>query len=267
MKFNLSKVEFSNKDIKNRIIIPTKLTQELAYFIGIHFGDGSMTFNKTKKNYNINYSGHIIDEYDFYTQDIAQLIKKIFNKDVKSYKSINQKGKWVNIYFYSKAISTFLNRVIGLPYGSKNNSSIPYCIKNSNLKIKSVFIKGLADTDFCLSFKKRDKILNYYPVISISTCNITLIKELNLLLTRFGFSITKILNYPTERNGKKLITNQININGTKAIDLWMSKIGFNSPKHLTKYLIWKKYGFCPPNTNLLQRKEILNGKLDIQKTL
>jgi len=34
-------------------------------------------------------------------------------------------------------------------------------------------------------------------------------------------------------------------------------------KHLTKYEIGKKYGFCPPNTTILERRNILKGVIDI----
>jgi len=44
----------------------------------------------------------------------------------------------------------------------------------------------------------------------------------------------------------------------------MEKIGFNSTKHLTKYEVWKKFGYCPPNTNIRQRKQILEGNLKIE---
>ncbi len=265
MNFDLSQVEFSKKDIKNNIKIPKKLTPELAYFIGIHLGDGCLSFKKEKYDRTMNYTGHFIDEYDWYTKDITLLIKELFNKNIKYYKGKNNKGEWLSLYFHSKAIFTFLNKVIGLPIGSKNNCSIPDCIKNSNLKIKCAFIKGFADTDFCLTFKKRDKQLHYYPVIEFSTCNRTIVNELTFLLQEVKISSYSLLDYPIKMGKVNLKTNQLHLNGIKPLKVWMEKIGFNSPKHLTKYLIWKKYGFCPPNTNLTQRKDILDGKLDINK--
>ena len=41
MKFDLSKVEFSRNDLRLEIKVPKKLTKELAYYIGIHVGDGT----------------------------------------------------------------------------------------------------------------------------------------------------------------------------------------------------------------------------------
>ncbi|MBI2148125.1 hypothetical protein HYU23_00445 [Candidatus Woesearchaeota archaeon] len=50
--------------------------------------------------------------------------------------------------------------------------------------------------------------------------------------------------------------------GKEQLELWMKLTGFNSRKHLTKYLVWKKFGFCPHYTNLPQRELILKGELD-----
>src|SRR3989344_9336531 len=65
MKFNLSKVKFSRKDISNKIKIPDKLTNELAYLIGFHLGDGTLPYSK-KKDYYVAYTGHIIDDLEWY---------------------------------------------------------------------------------------------------------------------------------------------------------------------------------------------------------
>jgi len=42
----------------------------------------------------------------------------------------------------------------------------------------------------------------------------------------------------------------------------MLKVGFNNPAQYSKYGVWKKFGFCPSNTTILQRKLILQGKLN-----
>jgi hypothetical protein len=46
------------------------------------------------------------------------------------------------------------------------------------------------------------------------------------------------------------------------LEKWMSEIGFHSSKHLTKYSLWKKYGFCPAKTSTPERILMLEGKLD-----
>ena len=55
----------------------------------------------------------------------------------------------------------------------------------------------------------------------------------------------------------------ITISGVKRLQKWMKLIGIKNPVKFTRYLIWKKFGFCPPHTTLEQRKDLLKGKLNI----
>ncbi|MFH1445685.1 MAG: hypothetical protein ABIF08_04395 [Nanoarchaeota archaeon] len=41
------------------------------------------------------------------------------------------------------------------------------------------------------------------------------------------------------------------------VDRWINEISFNNPKHKTKIAVWKKLGYCPPKTTILERKSIL----------
>jgi len=43
MKFDLSKIEFSKRDISRNIKLPIKLTENLAEFMGIIMGDGHLS--------------------------------------------------------------------------------------------------------------------------------------------------------------------------------------------------------------------------------
>jgi hypothetical protein len=51
--------------------------------------------------------------------------------------------------------------------------------------------------------------------------------------------------------------------GSEKLEKWMNLIGIKNPVKLTRYLVWKRFGFCPPHTTLKQREDFLNGKLDI----
>ena len=86
-------------------------------------------------------------------------------------------------------------------------------------------------------------------------------KALDLL----GFSYSVQFNVKVTLNSKNFKRNEIYISGKENLKKWMKFIGFSNEKHLTKYLIWKKFGFCPPNTTLKQRLLILNDKMNILK--
>src|SRR3989344_6702904 len=135
MKLDLSKIEFSRKDIKDNIIIPNILTIELAYLIGIHIGDGSMNIYKRKNcnshDYKISYSGHLIDEKGFHKVIIKSLFELIFNKKTKIILDEREKHSCLKTYLTSKAILTFFHYSFGLPLGSKMNCDVPIIIKSS----------------------------------------------------------------------------------------------------------------------------------------
>ncbi|MFA5176419.1 MAG: LAGLIDADG family homing endonuclease [Candidatus Nanoarchaeia archaeon] len=254
MRFDLSKVSYSKKDLKENVKIPKKLDKDLAYFLGIHYGDGTLGFYK-RYYYYIGYSGHLNDEYIFYTLYFKRLFKKLFNKNLRIFEDLRENKESIKLNTQSKAIFTFLNKVIGVKYGPKINVKVPKVLKNS--RYLSYFIRGIADTDFSISFKNKDSYKHSYPVISFCTKDKLLVKELNILLKKFGFNTFVLYDYPKKRYKKVYISNLLQINGKEQLQKWMDLIGFNSPKHLTKYEIWKKYGFCPPHTTLNERIKIL----------
>ena len=63
------------------------------------------------------------------------------------------------------------------------------------------------------------------------------------------------------KNWKDL--HKVIVDGGINVNKWFEIIGSNNPKHITKYLIWKKHGFCPTKTNLKERRKILKGKIDV----
>ncbi len=253
----------SSIDKNNKIRLPVNLTADLAYLIGVHIGDGSMNYYRYKNDYRISYTGHLIDEYDWYINLLVPIIINLFNKNPKVRKVIRPRKNSVELYMRSKGILQFLHNGIGLPLGPKINLKIPKLILNSDRKIKKCFLMGLADTEFCVTFKKRNKDTHYYPVIEYSTSDYLLMESVIELLREFGISGYVLKKYQTKRNNSILSTNQLHLNGENNLMKWMNIIGFKSEKHLTKIEFWKKFGMCPPNTNLLERRMILNGELDV----
>ena len=78
MKLDLSKIKFSNNDIRNRVRIPNILTPKLAEFIGIMVGDGHVGYYKYPRmgkpsiNYDIRISGNSKDS-DYYSEYVNNL--------------------------------------------------------------------------------------------------------------------------------------------------------------------------------------------------
>lgn len=255
-KLDISKIEFSKNDIKRGIKLPDKLTIDLAHLIGIHLGDGCLV--NRKHGNRISYNGHFINEHIWYENYLSPLILKLFNLDIKPRKGHNS----VEITLHSKARYNFLDKVCGLPSGSKENCNIPKIILNGNIQIKKIFLRGLADTDFSLVFKNRHKNINYYPVINYESPNENIHVFCKHTLESLGFNLYSN-NRNRFRNNKKLHSFYFQINGVIAFRKWMDEIGFTNDNQLTKIKVWEKYGFLPAKTNINDRIAILNGKKEI----
>jgi hypothetical protein len=127
-------------------------------------------------------------------------------------------------------------------------------------------LRGFFDTDGCLTFDKKvgntnkfKKNFNYYPRLMFTTCSEPLKDGFLELVQKLGFNC-KCYSYKSmkENENKKF---KLQIVGKDALELWMNLIGSKNPSKISRYLIWKRFGFCPPNTNYNQRINILEEKL------
>ena len=94
--------------------------------------------------------------------------------------------------------------------------------------------------------------------MNLGSTSKSLISEVSRILS--SFEINHILIKPFKQkiiNWRDLHILQID---NKYVIRYFDIIGSNNPKHITKFKIWKQFGFCPPHTNLEQRKEILDNK-------
>ena len=262
MELLTTNVQFSNKDKYLGITLPNYISPELAEFIGILVGDGHLNYEVRSKSrfYSITISCNFSEDMDYFRDTINPIFKKLFNANFTVIKS--KKLNYFNAVKCSKSIVNFLNLNFSVPIGNKTSDiQIPRIILNSNNPIKAAFIRGLTDTDFSLSFKKR-KYFHSYPVIKCSLKSKNIICQLNKILMDFGLKTSLALN---EKNFDKRFNinherHTIYLSGRNNLEKWTALIGFSNPRLYSKYLIWKNFGFCPPNTSLKQRKQML-GKI------
>ncbi len=161
---------------------------------------------------------------------------------------------------------------LGLPIGRKIKSAkVPKWILDSDIKVKSAYIRGFFDTDggiFCqkdyTKYAKEFDTKHHTKLrLRISnTCQRLMDQTFNLF-KELGFRCTKRTikgGFRHNRNNNNL--HIIEINSFESLANFFTEIKPSNPKHLTKYLIWKKFGFCPPHTTINQRKDILKNRLN-----
>lgn len=234
MRLDLSQVRFSYKDKEKGIVIPNKLTPELAEDIGIHIGDGSLyRCNSKRTSFEFSYASNT-EEQD-YLSHIISLKKRIYNLN-KFRIERSKKEKELNLRFNSLAIETFYTNTLKIPAkGKLYTAKVPKIIKNSkDPKIISSFIRGVVDTDFYFRYIKRNN--DFYPVLQGRFASPNLIKGLKDL-----FDLLKIKNKiqlyktkPDKRFKKSWITHIISIYGHKNFNLYLQMAGFNNPKNIKK---------------------------------
>lgn len=233
-------------------ITTPEINKELAEEIGIHIGDGSLgIYNKTG-HYDYTICGGLEDEI-YLSEFVTPLIYKIYG--LKPYLKYSKKDGSISLVYVSKELVLW-KKTIGLPVGPKDNISIPSVILNSDFILDCV--RGIFDTDGTISFKKRDKEENYYPVIKVTSKSKILIEQIEKILKSKG--INSSIQYDVSRQDKrgfKTIDNQLFINGEKNLEKFINIIGFSNIKHITKYLVWKKLGQLKPYTSLDERLEML----------
>tara|TARA_B100000315_G_scaffold185322_1_gene174417 strand:+ start:566 stop:1414 length:849 start_codon:yes stop_codon:yes gene_type:complete len=237
-KIDSSIVEYSNGDIKRNIKLPTQYSEDLAYFCGILAGDGHIETNY-RGVYKICCAGNPADEKELYHTVLLPIIKKLFNLEVKT-KSFS--GGTFGFKFGSKAIVFFLTKILDLPANKKYiQLKIPKWVK-TNMNFIKAYIRGLADTDFCLSLKKRYGDVQYSPVITGASKSKSYMEEVAKELESLGIKISRSFNITRKDTRFKSgidITHRLHIYGHTELIKWMRIIGFCSPKHLYKFDLWK----------------------------
>ncbi len=238
------------------------LDSRLAELLGNAFGDGSI---EIRNRYRFQLRGHISEDKEHYENFIIPTFDKklalpITGRHVKTivYKLRNSYG----ISIENEALVKFLVRC-GLPAGTKNELNIPYWIRK-NKSILRAFLRGLFDTDGTVYFSRNYSSKRPYHTairIVLTTTSKCLCKHVYKSLCFLDFRPYKIK--PFKHSSNKRYGYRVQISRISDVKRWIKDIGSHNPKHYTKYRIWSKYGFCPPNTSLSQRKRILEGKLDI----
>jgi hypothetical protein len=241
------------------------ITPDLAEVCGIHVGDGYFR-QRTRNKGEIDISGHL-EEKGYYKGHVVPLFKKVFDIELKAREF--SRGSYGFVIYYKKVRDVF--EELGIPSGKKSiKISVPIAILESkNKEIYSRFLRGFFDTDGHFGCRKSygtaslfKKTHHHYPLVDLVTISPQLAYEMKGMLDFLG--IESFVFIAKSRLANEHDKYRIIINGKERATKWMKLIGTKNPVKITRYLIWKKFGFCPTCTTLAQRESILRGELDIK---
>ena len=113
---------------------------------------------------------------------------------------------------------------------------------------------------FAIQILLKKIVKHYYPRITIKTVSNKLGIGVKRLLEKEDFSPSIYAYQPKKKTEKLKYTLQIN--GKDTLLDWINKISPKNTTKLSRFDIWKKFGFCPPNTTYKQHLEILKNKIN-----
>ena len=232
-------------DIKRKIKIPEKMTEELSEEIGIHIGDGNVyvcTNKQGGKSFQYTVSGDLTNEEEYHNY-IKELMKKIYNIDTSILKRINKNN--IDSRIKSKSIIEFKNKILGLPIGKKKNIKIPKEIMN-NKEFSRRCAVGIIDTDFSITSSLS---------ITGKLHSLIIIKQLSEILNKENIPYNLKIY---EDYGRFYIRKE---GAIKIIKEWKLK----NPKHLSKFNLFKEFKKFIPYSTTPERLAVLRGELSINK--
>jgi len=239
------------------------ITEELSEILGMFAADGNLQDN------HISIWGNIHEDKKYYDEVVCPLFSGVFNKVVIAHEK--KSNSVYGFYICDKKIIQIFKEFGFTKRKSESVRAPKEVLLSNDDKIISAFIRGFADCDGCLNFMKRyekgynefKRKYHAYPRICIRIISKEMIEDLSYLFKRLGIEHNKSTYKSKQANTKDSWV--ITISGNIGLNNWMNKIGFNNHSKNTKYLIWKKHGFCPTPSSLSQRELILQGQLDPKK--
>tara|TARA_Y100000310_G_scaffold338502_1_gene428305 strand:- start:624 stop:1352 length:729 start_codon:yes stop_codon:yes gene_type:complete len=208
------------------------MNEQLAELCGIIVGDGHLNRTISPNRNSISIFGHDQDDLDYFLE-IQDLFEKELRKRPILKRRIGHKGnRYLELRACSRAVLEKFEK-IGIPVGKKSGIvNMPEIIKKKQGWALS-FLRGVADTDFSLVFKKR-KTMAFWPRITADMKSKELIVDCCEVLANIGIKVAGPYRKDRFRNEKPYTTYQIDINGRKNFERWMELIGFRNEKHRKK---------------------------------
>ena len=212
------------------MIIPSKITSDLAEETGWHIGDGSMNYynnsGKIKGIYQLR--GHIKDDKEHYIKRIKPIFKSLYNIDIKL-REMPSTGVF-GFQIWNNQLVDF-KKNLGLPLGKKYEVIIPEKFLNDK-KLEIGILRGIFDTDGGIYLEKKNNKL--YPRIYITTISKKLSDQIIYIFNKLNFRCT-VYSQLFNKNYNRKLAYTITIRGKLMFHKFMEAINPKNPKHIEKY--------------------------------
>jgi DNA-binding transcriptional regulator WhiA len=218
-----------------KICIPKEVSLELAEETGWHIGDGSMNYYKNKEYVSGLYQlrGHIEDDKEHYIKRIKPIFKLLYDVNINLREMPSTRVFGFQIW--NSDLIRFKEK-LGLQIGPKLEVAIPKIfLENDDLKIS--IIRGIFDTDGGIYLENKNNKL--YPRLEIKTISQKLANQLFQIFNELGIRTTKYLNYFNKSDNRKQAY-VITIRGDEMFHKFIEIIKPANPKHIKKYLLYRK---------------------------
>ena len=237
-----------------------RIDEKMAEIAGAFAADGCM-----QKDY-ICMWGNIYEEQEYYNTVLFNLFKSAFGVNLRLHPK--QSNSVYGFYLCGKEIVKFFSEKLGFPIGVKTYTMVVPEVILKETSLWPSFIRGFADGDGCINFSKRKgtyslfkRTRHTYPRILLSSSSNNFMKQIKQMLDTLGVRSTLIIAKSGRSN---LPITKILVRGVERVNKWFEIIGFSNSVQITRFQIWRKFGYCPPYTTLAQRKAILNGELNLE---
>ncbi len=243
-----------------------KINREIAEILGAFIGDGWLESSLN----GLYITGDKVEDRQYYDSFLAPLFSKQFSP-VKP-----KEFSYWNVYGIGCYKRSTIRKCLetGFQPGAKAlNASIPVEIfKSNDDQILKALIRGIFDADGCFWCEKSraktsiewKRTYHHHPEFQIGSCSRRLLEQIKELLDKFGIESKVVVRAQAGRRNNRNVNDfyGLRIRKVAYIEKWFNIIGSSNPRHQTRHGVWKKFGFLPPRTNIIQRKDILSGTLD-----
>ncbi|VVB73900.1 LAGLIDADG-like domain protein [uncultured archaeon] len=239
-------------------------TPEMAEVCGAFIGDGWIESRQTS----MYITGNLTEDRRYYDGHLS----KIFSHNIGEV-TPKEFPYWhvYGIGFHKKNVIRQLSE-FGFVSGRKNRiTRIPEWIMNSkDERIQYSALRGIFDTDgsfYCKrNYSKTSNTwrLRYHwqPRIRIGVVSPGLIEDIKTIVDRFGISYSNPSPRPPRKSNEQPAY-LFEINSVENIKRWFNEIKPANSRQTTRYGVWRKFGFLPPNTTLEERNKIIADEIDV----